>query len=229
MDEIEKINNTELVVKVYRGQRAVTFKDIDMVHERPEGTAKRNFNANKKHFIEGEDFFTIRKKEVGTDFVQTYRFSETAPSGMLITESGYLMLVKSFTDDLAWEVQRQLVKNYFRKPQHLYWQQTRQEAKENRLLETDAIKSFVAYAKSQGSQHADRYYCSLTQLANKAAGISQGRDKADIQQLNNLTLVEHIISEVLQDSMQQGKPYKEIYLACKARIEQFKKIAYLGK
>ncbi len=110
-----------------------------------------------------------------------------------------------------------------------YWQQTRQEAKNNRLLETDAIKSFVAYAKSQGSQHADRYYCSLTQLANKAAGISQGRDKADIQQLNNLTLVEHIISEVLQDSMQQGKPYKEIYLACKARIEQFKKIAYLGK
>ena len=32
----------------------------------------------------------------------------------LITESGYLMLVKSFTDDLAWDVQRQLVNLYFR-------------------------------------------------------------------------------------------------------------------
>lgn len=32
----------------------------------------------------------------------------------LITESGYLMLVKSFTDDLAWDVQRQLVNSYFR-------------------------------------------------------------------------------------------------------------------
>ncbi len=31
-----------------------------------------------------------------------------------MTESGYLMLVKSFTDDLAWEVQRQLVSSYFR-------------------------------------------------------------------------------------------------------------------
>lgn len=31
----------------------------------------------------------------------------------LITESGYLLLVKSFTDDLAWKVQRQLVSNYF--------------------------------------------------------------------------------------------------------------------
>ena len=38
----------------------------------------------------------------------------TAPNGLtLITESGYLMLVKSFTDDLAWDVQRQLVKRYF--------------------------------------------------------------------------------------------------------------------
>lgn len=29
-------------------------------------------------------------------------------------ESGYLMIVKSFTDDLAWSVQRELVKTYFR-------------------------------------------------------------------------------------------------------------------
>lgn len=37
-----------------------------------------------------------------------------APSLTLITESGYLMLVKSFTDDLSWQIQRQLVKLYFR-------------------------------------------------------------------------------------------------------------------
>lgn len=37
-----------------------------------------------------------------------------APNGLvLLTESGYLMLVKSFTDDLAWDVQRKLVKSYF--------------------------------------------------------------------------------------------------------------------
>ena len=37
----------------------------------------------------------------------------------LMTEQGYLMLVKSFTDDLAWKVQRQLVNNYFRVPKSL--------------------------------------------------------------------------------------------------------------
>lgn len=37
-----------------------------------------------------------------------------APNGLvLLTESGYLMLVKSLKDDLAWQVQRQLVKSYF--------------------------------------------------------------------------------------------------------------------
>lgn len=46
---------------------------------------------------------------------QKKEFGVTAPNGLiLITETGYLMLVKSFTDDLAWNVQRELVKNYFR-------------------------------------------------------------------------------------------------------------------
>lgn len=114
MREIIVVNNHELKVKEFNGQRVVTFKDIDTVHERPEGTAKRNFNDNKKRFIEGEDFFTIPYSEFCTEYVPN------PPKGgnpnipvNLMTESGYLMLVKSFTDDLAWEVQRKLVKSYF--------------------------------------------------------------------------------------------------------------------
>ena len=67
-----------------------------------------------------------------------------------------------------------------------YWQQTRQQTRESRLLETECIKEFVAYAKGQGSQHAERYYCSFTRLANKAAGIDSRRENATVQQLNNL-------------------------------------------
>src|SRR5699024_9666826 len=33
---------------------------------------------------------------------------------MLITESGYLMVAKPFTDDLSWQVQRSMVNSYFR-------------------------------------------------------------------------------------------------------------------
>jgi hypothetical protein len=31
----------------------------------------------------------------------------------LLTESGYLLLVKPFTDNLSWDIQSQLVNNYF--------------------------------------------------------------------------------------------------------------------
>lgn len=114
MNNLVKINNSDLSVKEFNGQRVVTFKDIDRLHERVEGTAKRNFNDNKKHFIEGIDYFLITKSEVGTDFVLSFEFDKFAAAGTLITESGYLMLVKSLSDDLAWTVQRELVNKYFR-------------------------------------------------------------------------------------------------------------------
>lgn len=110
MNELKvTINHTELPVKEYKGQRVVTLKEIDAVHERPEGTARKRFNDNKKHFIEETDYFVRNSDEAAKEF------GIIAPNGLtLITESGYLMLVKSFTDDLAWTVQRQLVNTYFR-------------------------------------------------------------------------------------------------------------------
>lgn len=113
MNEVITIENTEMQIREYDGQRVVTFKDIDEVHQRPKGTAKRNFTRNKKHFIENEDYFVVTREDVGTNFVPTYGFNEKAPSGILVTETGYLMLVKSLRDDLSWDVQRQLVKAYF--------------------------------------------------------------------------------------------------------------------
>ncbi len=117
MQNLIKICEQEIKVKEFRGQRVVTFKDIDMVHQRAEGTAKRNYVANKKHLKEGIDYFIVTKKELGTNFVLTYDFGKAAYMGTLITESGYLMLVKSFMDDLAWEVQRHLVNIYFKNRQ----------------------------------------------------------------------------------------------------------------
>ena len=107
MNEIV-INNQNVLVKEYESKRVVTFKDIDMVHGRPEGTAGRNFRSNRKHFIEGEDFFNIKPDEIR-------RVGITSPNGgIVVTESGYLMLAKSLTDDLSWDVQRQLVNGYFK-------------------------------------------------------------------------------------------------------------------
>ena len=111
-NQIIKINNTDLSVKELKGQRVVTFKDIDMLHERVEGTAKRNFNENKKHLIENVDYFLVKPADVQKYEIRTSEINNRGT--YLITESGYLMLVKSLQDDLAWKVQRELVNNYFR-------------------------------------------------------------------------------------------------------------------
>lgn len=50
MNEVITIENTEMQIREYNGQRVVTFKDIDTVHENKSDTARRNFNRNKKHF-----------------------------------------------------------------------------------------------------------------------------------------------------------------------------------
>lgn len=107
------VQGTALQIKEYKGKRVVTFKDIDTVHKRPDGTASRNFRENRQRFISGVDFYSV---EITNDeFRRQFGISKNAGRTItLITETGYLILVKSFTDDLAWKVQRELVDSYFR-------------------------------------------------------------------------------------------------------------------
>lgn len=104
-----QIQGTEIQIKEYQGKRVVTLKDVDAVHQRKPGTASRNFNQNRNRFIEDIDFFRINvtDNEIRSQFGISPNAGGTV---ILITETGYLMLVKSFTDDLAWKVQRELVK-----------------------------------------------------------------------------------------------------------------------
>lgn len=110
--QIVTINNTDISVKEYQDKRVVTLKEIDQCHGRPDGTAKRNFQQNKQHLIDGIDYFTVKPSDVQKNEFRTFEIPNRGLT--LITESGYLMLVKSFTDDLAWDVQRQLVNSYFK-------------------------------------------------------------------------------------------------------------------
>lgn len=111
MAELVKIEGTELAIREYNGQRVVTFKDIDTVHQRKSGTAKASFRRNKKYFQEGTDYVVLSRDFNGTQST----IENIPPKGItLLTESGYLMIVKTFTDDLSWQVQRQLVNAYFK-------------------------------------------------------------------------------------------------------------------
>ena len=108
------INGQDITIKEYQGQRVVTFKEIDTAHGRASGTARKRFNDNRERFIEGVDYYKICSSEIRTNKIPGIP-PATHRDIYLVTETGYLMLVKSFTDDLAWKVQRELVRNYFTK------------------------------------------------------------------------------------------------------------------
>ena len=44
------------------------MKEIDEVHQRPEGTARKRFNDNKQHFVEGVDYFVRNPDEAAREF-----------------------------------------------------------------------------------------------------------------------------------------------------------------
>lgn len=51
---IVKINSPDLPIKEYNGQRVVTMKDIDTLHGKASGTARKRFSDNKKALYRGD-------------------------------------------------------------------------------------------------------------------------------------------------------------------------------
>lgn len=107
------IQGVDLTRIEYRGEQVVTYAMVDRVHQRPEGTARRTYNANKARFVEGEDFFEVDQPDV----IRSLGFSRpqggTPASITLITRRGYLKLIKPMDDDRAWAVQGEMVDRYF--------------------------------------------------------------------------------------------------------------------
>lgn len=108
------------------------------------------------------------------------------------------------------------------------WQRARQLAKETRKDEADVIRRFVEYARSQGSKNADRYYTSVSELANKSAGI-ENRDFSDSDRLHTLHFIERVIATALSEGMRAEKEYHEIFRNAKNAVKQFVSLVNLQK
>lgn len=123
MSNFVAIQNTAMPVVEYQGKRVVTLAMIDEAHGRPKGTSRVTFNRNRHRFIEDRDFFELGANDfrfdAHADMKHTMSLKKLFPRrtsrGVLISESGYLLLVKPFGDDLSWDVQRQMVDAYFRR------------------------------------------------------------------------------------------------------------------
>lgn len=170
------IGKREIAVKEYRHQRVVTFRDIDMVHERPSGTANKRFLDNQKHFKENLDYFELANNDLKIiKRLPDFGISSKASKIILITESGYLMLVKSFTDDLAWQVQRQLVNTYFRAKEMV--ENAKHKLQERRLnlqetkMKIDALREVNRTVKALCSKTTQSYKNDVAAKLMQSFGI----------------------------------------------------------
>lgn len=97
----------------------------------------------------------------------------------------------------------------------------RAEGKMIRKVETDAIKEFIEYAKSNGSQSSERYYAIITKATNSILGISAGeRDSLTTIQLEHLAMVERVIASALTQGIEKEMNYKDIYKLASSKAKQ---------
>lgn len=115
MYDIITINNKEIKVKEYNGERVITAWDIAKIHEKDVNESTKNFNRNRETFDLNEDYFVLNREEFFDRFKIVQDFiPNNVKEIILFTQSGYLLLAKTFSDKLSWKIQKELIKAYFK-------------------------------------------------------------------------------------------------------------------
>lgn len=210
-----------LTIQKYHGQLVADSREVAAMLERSHGNLARSIRTyvqylsrckidSAEFFIEssyrdeqGKSRLCYKLTEKGCDFVAN---KTTGEKGAVFTAQ----YVSAF----------HAMRNYLLEINSPVWQDTRSLGKQVRKEETAAIKTLVDYATAQGSRNAQRYYTSLSTLADRTAGISQ-RDRATVIQLTTLLMVERMIAQEIDRGIERSTPYKEIYQSCKKRLAAF--------
>ena len=198
-NKLVKINNVELGIKEYKKERVVTAWDIGKVHNRDVGEINKIFNRNKDKFILNEDYFILKIKDFSERFKTIQDFiPNNVKEIVLFTESGYLMLVKTFTDDLSWDIQRQLVKGYFKLKE---LKSSVDKDKRLEIMEKNAnvrmakmLKSLIPFSKSERYKEI---------LVSEATKVLTGRELIPPPEVEAKTITATQIAEILGVSVQK--------------------------
>lgn len=114
-DKFLEINGVKIERKKYKGEHVLTPWDISKIHQREVREVNQNFKNLRNKMVKDEDYYIVHKSKLSESkiLIQDY-IPNNVKEIMLFTESGYLFLTKSFNDDFSWEIQRELIKNYFK-------------------------------------------------------------------------------------------------------------------
>ena len=115
-EKVGKIEFTGIEGGFGEGKKCMLVKDIAKIHNQPVGKINERINSNKNHFREGIDVINI-KSVIPQKDIEKMGFTQNALNRLkyiyLLSERGYLKLVKLLEDDKAWDIYEDLVDNYF--------------------------------------------------------------------------------------------------------------------
>lgn len=117
----------------------------------------------------------------------------------------------------------ELMQEMLLRKQNEEWRTVREQGKLIRREETDAIKEFVEYAKSQGSKNADWYYKHFTNATYKALKLLEYEQKGvrellDTFHLHQLAIAEHKVAYWITEEIKKGTYYKDIFKNVKDKL-----------
>jgi len=157
----------------------------------------------------------------------------------LLTERQFTLLVMLAKNTLeSIDLKEKVVNEFFRMKTELMriasnqtneqWIEQRNSGKISRRHETDVIKEFIEYAKSQGGSKkgCDMYYSNISKMENKHLFMVEQkyknlRDVLGVADLSTIQNADHIVSKALKHGMSEGMNYRDIYALCKDRVIMF--------
>jgi phage regulator Rha-like protein len=194
------------------------------------------------NFEESEDFLDHESSDIHCNAVamNTSRKRGGQIKECMLTYEQYVYLITLLpnTDHIR-ESKIKLTKEFFRMRKVLIklaiqkenedWQAKRAAGLIERRLETDAIKDFIEYATSQGSQSANKYYVAITKMENNSLlnvellnqKFENMRDVVDGFDLSSLQMADKIVAQALREGMKNQMHYKDIYELARDRVEAF--------
>jgi len=190
------------LVNVYKKEietlGALHFENVPNSGEKGGGT-KKIYYLNKKQYI-----FLITNMRTKAN------------------EKTTVMKAKLAIADRFVEMEKWILEQKTQKQNEQYIE-TRNQSKIGRRQETDVIKIFIEYAKSQGSKSADKYYMNFSKMENAAFFIIQERFKntreiLDMEQVQKIAFADIVIRNALLEGMEKEMFYKDIFQLAKKRV-----------
>lgn len=115
-EKVGKIEFTGIEGGFGEGKKCMLVKDIAKIHNQQLKKINQLINNNKRHFRDGIDVINLLStSEVLRNFAKENDLitNNRVKYIYLLSERGYLKLVKLLEDDKAWEIYEDLVDNYF--------------------------------------------------------------------------------------------------------------------